>query len=258
MPSRTLTHAASSLAIAVVFTAGFANAWAANDARPSKSAAGKTGKREKALMNMVEKVSFPHEDVEPKALVKAPRIESNLKTAGAKSRGRRRPAPPPVQDAQPGVVFDTAPATPPPAAAAPPPPPEATRPASETLKPHEVPKETGKSIDALVAKAFVPAEPKAEPSAPEPAATGGGTPNPEEIGNVMRDVRNDVKTGCRFGERGTLTVRVEVGAGGRVDNVTPEGPLADRAAAACVAKTVQKLRFPASAGSTFRFPFAVK
>jgi hypothetical protein len=221
----------------------------------------KKGKKQKALINMVERVAFPHEDVETHALVKVPKQppppRPGLRHAQAKVHTTARPH---VVDSQPGVVQDPTPA---PASvhAAAPAPAAPVRPAGPepTSRPHDVAPETGSKIDAMVAKAFV----KTSATAPPPessiaAAPGTAAPNPDEIATAMKPLRAEVKSACTFGQRGVLTVRVEVAGDGHVGNVTPEGPLAEQPSAACVLDAVRRTKFPASAGSTFRYPFPVR
>jgi hypothetical protein len=226
----------------------------------SKAAVKKVSKKQKALINMVEHVSFPHEEVQTHALVtvpKQPPASVGLRRAGARSRG---PAHPRVIDAQPGVALDPTP-TPAPAptraapVAAAPPRPSGPEP---TSRPHDVAPETRNEIDAMLGKAFV--KPGVAAAAPEPTApvASGTAPDTDEIATAMKPLRAEVKAGCPFGRRGVITVRVEVASDGHVANVTPEGPLAEQPSAACVLDAVRRTRFPASAGSSFRYPFAVK
>ncbi len=238
--------------LAVVATPTLA---AGNDGQPGTAKRAPKNKPEKTMLNLVEKVAFPHEDHDKRALVVAKVPPPERAPRAGRRKGRTVVAPPVVQ-AQPGVAHEP---TPPPAAAAPtpvaaptPPPP------TTTLKPQEVPGETGKSIDDLVAKAFTAPPPNNKPSADEEPATGGGSPNTEEIAAAMKPVSAQIKSACRFGERGVLTVRVEVGARGKIADVTPEGPLASRREATCVANAVKRVRLPQSAGASFRYPFPVK
>jgi hypothetical protein len=220
----------------------------------------KVSKKQKALINMVEHVSFPHEEVQTHALVtvpKQPPVPTALKRAGARTRG---PVHQRVVDAQPGVAQDPTPApTPPPrpapAAAAAPSRPSGPEP---TSRPHDVAPETRNEIDAMLGKAFV--KPGVAAAAPEPSAppAAGAAPNTDEIAAAMKPLRAEIKSGCPFGQRGVITVRVEVAGDGHVANVTPEGPLAEQPSAACVLDAVRRTRFPGSAGSSFRYPFAVK
>jgi hypothetical protein len=227
---------------------------------------GKKGKKQKALINMVESVSFPHEEVQTHALVTVPKFPeapppASLKPAGAKGRGRGAAAQPRVVDAQPGVIHEPAPAPPPPAPVRPAAPAAPVRPAAaeQGLRPHDVAPETGKSIDAIVAKAFVaPGPAAAAPAESAPAPTGSAAPNTDEIAAAMKPVRAEIKSACTFGQRGSITVRIEVASDGHVANVTPEGPLAQQPAAACVLDAVRRTRFPASAGASFRYPFSVR
>jgi hypothetical protein len=233
------------------------HASAKKSARPGRGSRTKKGKREKQQVDF-EKVSFPHEEAVAPPVVVVPKIPAarpGLKPASDKPTHAR------AVDPQPGVVFEPAPAPPaapaPVAAAAPAPRPPGP---PTTLKSQSVAPETGTRIDAMVAKAFVPAaaskpEGREEVAAP---ASAPGAPDTDEIANNMKPVRAQIKTECPFGERGVLMVRVEVGAGGRVANVTPEGPLAERASATCVIDAVYRARFPASAGASFRYPFPVK
>jgi hypothetical protein len=118
--------------------------------------------------------------------------------------------------------------------------------------------ETGNEIDAMLGKAFV--KPGVAAPAPEsaPAAAGSGAPNPDEIAAAMKPLTKEIKSACPFGTRGVVTVRVEVAGDGHVANATPEGPLAEHAGAGCVLDAVRRKKFPASAGSTFRYPFPVR
>lgn len=230
----------------------------------TRAGGGKRNKRAaRALQNMLEAPSFPHEQVEAPQLIKpkftpGPRARkptaaavtasttglpapSEPVTAGKPAEAPGKPGKievtaPPIPENEPAKVAPAAPAAPP--------------------KP-SLSAETGTQIDSILGKAFVPPPPEA-PAAGGGGAASSGQMNADEIATGMKPVRAAVKKSCTFGQRGVVVVRVEVGPGGNVRGVTPEGPLATRPATKCVVDAVKSARFPASAGASFRYPFPVR
>ena len=62
----------------------------------------------------------------------------------------------------------------------------------------------------------------------------------------------------QLGERGAGHLRVVVAATGEVEGATVEGALAGSPTGKCVENAVKAVRFPPSAGVSFRYPFALK
>ena len=286
-PLRLALPALVLLALGVSAPAHAAQADATPGAAAGNSAGAKAkgSKKEKALLNMLEHVSFPHEDAVTPTLVVVPKIpkttpataaaapgavaKTTTKTTrgrkGGKTRGGMRTA---GMTTAPAATTGLAPAPTDPAEATAATPPEAPAPAPVAPKPappppatelraHAVSGDTNKSIDDLVAKAYTDA-PAAPPAPKAHAETPAGQMDSGEIASAMKPVRSQVKSGCPFGERGVVVVRVEVGNQGQVAAATPEGPLAGKPGAACVVAAVMRAKFPASAGSSFRYPFPVK
>jgi hypothetical protein len=211
-------------------------------------------KREKALLNMVEQPSFPNEDLERKALVVAPKIK--------RTRGRKgAPTPPRAQTlsatgevvtaANVAPAVEPQPTAPQVAAAAP----VAPAVPKETPPKPKVTAETASRIDSIIDRAFV--EPPPEAPAVHAAAPSAQLA-PDKIAAAMKPVSTAVKKACPFGERGVVMLRFEVGAGGRIDKVTPEGPLAARPQTACVVDAAMKAKLDGASQTSFRYPFPVK
>jgi hypothetical protein len=240
-------------ALALAFAASPATVQAAGGhKRPAASKSTKKTTREKALLNMVEQPSFPNEDVDRKALVVAPKIQ--------RTRGRKPAAPPTRQQLSATGELVSNETPPPPAPAAEPTPAPAPAAAAPPPAPKEPPKpkvtaETASRIDSIIGKAFV------EPP-PEAPAVHAAAPStqlaPDKIAAAMKPVSTAVKKACPFGERGVVTLRFEVGAAGRIDKVTPEGPLANRPQTACVVDAAMKAKLVGASQTSFRYPFPVK
>ncbi|HEY0705377.1 MAG TPA: hypothetical protein VGG33_01180, partial [Polyangia bacterium] len=156
------------------------------------------GKRQKELLNIMESGAIPNEELEKGKLV----------VAKVPPPGSLPPPPPPARVAARHVRGGKRPPAVKPEAAPPPEVPEtfATEPVAKPKPVVSAPKpevpdyakgETGKSIDALLAKAMVPTEPapaRAKPAeAPAPAATSATSLQPSEIATVMKPVNQQVR-----------------------------------------------------------------
>ncbi|HEY0713721.1 MAG TPA: hypothetical protein VGF45_13670 [Polyangia bacterium] len=219
-------------------------------------------KRQKELLNIMESGAIPNEEVEKANLVVAkvpppgsfPKPTPQARVAARHVRGGKRPPAVKPESAPPPEVpetFSTEPvAKPKPVAVA----------APKPTTPDFAGGETGKSIDAMLAKAMVPTEgqPAKTKPAEAPVATTATALQPAEIAQVMKPVNAQVRKTCPFGERGLVTMRIEVGEGGQVAQATPEGPFSQRPETACLIAAVKQARIPAAPGVSFRYPFVVR
>ena len=186
----------------------------------------------------VERVQVPKPSQQPAAAVSAPAhpVASPHPVASARAAAAR-----PVEAAP-----EEAPA---------PAPAPAPKPAPTTMLAHRAPAPDNGRIDDLLKGAFTHAESPEEKAEAAPALPELGR---DEIVAVMKDVRKEVKAGCKAGVRGVAIVRIEVGAKGNVSAATVEGPFAGKPAGACVEAAVKRVRFPASASTSFRYPFPLR
>jgi hypothetical protein len=76
---------------------------------------------------------------------------------------------------------------------------------------------------------------------------------------AMKPLRPRIKE-CykQFGQRGLALVHVSVGDKGQVASTKVEGIFAGSPTGACVEAAVKSVRFPESAGMSFRYPFPVR
>jgi hypothetical protein len=230
--------------------------------RSAEAAKGKkgAGTRQKELLTIMESGAIPKEDVEKANLVVAkvpppgsfPKPAAPTRVSARHVRGSKRPPTLKPEAAPPDVpeTFTTEPvAKPKPVVTAP-----------KVVVPDYANNETGKSIDAMLAKAMVPTEAPAVRAKPAeaPVATTATALQPSEIASVMKPVNAQVRKSCPFGERGLVTMRIEVGEGGQVAQATPEGPFSQKPQTACLVAAVKQARIPAAAGVSFRYPFVVR
>jgi hypothetical protein len=81
----------------------------------------------------------------------------------------------------------------------------------------------------------------------------------DAIVGVMKPLRPRIKECYRqHGQRGLALVRVRVGEAGKVAASQVEGTFAGSPTGACVEAIVKTVRFPVSAGLSFRYPFPVR
>lgn len=164
-------------------------------------------------------------------------------------------APPPV--AKPRRARPTAAPAPTEEAETPPvAPPVAAEAADEKPLKHLVSTAGNEQLDDLVKIALEGTETRGDERAAEEALP---PLTRDEIKAAMKEIRPRIKDCYRqFGKKGMARVRVEVGDGGEVASTTVEGTFANTPTSACVESAVKEVRFPASAGMTFRYPFPVR
>ena len=113
-------------------------------------------------------------------------------------------------------------------------------------------------LDQLVNTALAGKERRGETHAEDaPEALPGLTRN--DILASMKPLRPKIKE-CykQFGQRGLAVVQVRVGDGGEVTSSKVEGTFAGSPTGACVEAAVKSVRFPQSAGMSFRYPYPVR
>ena len=112
-------------------------------------------------------------------------------------------------------------------------------------------------IDALVGKALA-GPPTEEPQPAATAEVAAPSLGRTEIETTMKLLSPQVRKQCPLGEPANVLVRVEVGPAGEVLSAVAEGALAGKPVATCVETLVKTARFPASAGSSFRYPLPLR